>query len=412
MTDAEELLESGRPRPSRRRLVTALTLAALAGAGVLIAHARSGSSPGRPQGVASGSASKSVSGSSSATPPQPVRPAPRAWPTAAGACGATPELPIVTSTAPRERTGITVLVGSAGVRRVDFDAGTDAVVRTGMDPGEYVWDLVSATDSYALTSTCGPGRQRVVRIGAPGGATPAPLYGAILSDGTHAWLAAAGDGPHSHGWLQPLDGGRRVTLPAEFFPSDVTGGVLVGAMDSRIVSVDLRTGAVRGLLGVGDYVTAGAGTVLWTEGCDLTLDRPCSLLRRSVGGGGTTRYRLPRPPSWGGAALSADGTRLALTLQRAAADPRFANTHPLPPADVDVIDLGTGAVQRVPGIEIPPKSALGLVFSADGKWVVAALDAGDRIRVLAWRPGLTRPYETRAVPGAVYAAPAVALPSR
>ena len=73
--------------------------------------------------------------------------------------------------------------------------------------------------------------------------------------------------------------------------------------------------------------------------------------------------------------------------------------------------LGTGAVRRVPGIEAPPKSALGLVFSADGKWLVVALDAGDRIRVLAWRPGLARPFETRAVPGAVYAAPAVALPS-
>lgn len=52
-----------------------------------------------------------------------------------------------------------------------------------------------------------------------------------------------------------------------------------------------------------------------------------------------------------------------------------------------------------------------LAFSADGRWLVIALDAGSNTRLLAWRSGLAHPYETTPIAGqGLGPAPMAALP--
>jgi hypothetical protein len=117
---------------------------------------------------------------------------------------------------------------------------------------------------------------------------------------------------------------------------------------------------------------------------------------------------LPRPPGFSAAALSPDGRLLAFALERRGQDPRYEQGHPLPPADIAVLHLDTGTLEIVPGIELPAKTVLALAFSRDDRWLMIALDAGSRTRLLAWRSHLPHPYETRPVPGPVDV-PAIAV---
>lgn len=81
----------------------------------------------------------------------------------------------------------------------------------------------------------------------------------------------------------------------------------------------------------------------------------------------------------------------------------------MPPSDIAIIDLDTGALDVVPGIELPAKMSPGLAFSADGRWLVIALNAGTNTRLLAWQHGLIDPYESTPVAGFVLGAPAIVV---
>lgn len=209
-----------------------------------------------------------------------------------------------------------------------------------------------------------------------------------------------GDG-HPHGFVDPLGGGhRRDRRRQPAIHADRSGALLL---------VDAATGRVRVDLGPGLAVAAGYGVVLWTRGCDEVSDGPCTLHRRRVAGGATASYHLPRPPGSTAGVLSADGRRLAFTLERAAQDPRYEQGHPMPPADIAILHLDTGALDVVPGVELAAKMSPALAFSTDGRWLVMALDAGTRTRLVAWRPGLTRPLESTPVAGPVSGAPAIVV---
>jgi hypothetical protein len=78
---------------------------------------------------------------------------------------------------------------------------------------------------------------------------------------------------------------------------------------------------------------------------------------------------------------------------------------------VVIMHLDSLQVHVVPDVEVPAKSAPGLAFSADGNWLVIAVNAGTATRLLAWQPGLDQPYESTPVPGTVAGTPSVvALP--
>jgi hypothetical protein len=75
------------------------------------------------------------------------------------------------------------------------------------------------------------------------------------------------------------------------------------------------------------------------------------------------------------------------------------------------MQLDTGRLSIVPGIELPAKSQPGLAFAGRGNWLVIALDAGSRTRLLTWRPGLRQPYETNPLPGLVHNPPTLVVTS-
>jgi hypothetical protein len=66
-----------------------------------------------------------------------------------------------------------------------------------------------------------------------------------------------------------------------------------------------------------------------------------------------------------------------------------------------------------PVSRFPRKCQRDLAFSADGRWLVMALNAGTKTRLLARRPGLIHPYESTSITGLVWNPQAiVVLPPR
>jgi hypothetical protein len=99
---------------------------------------------------------------------------------------------------------------------------------------------------------------------------------------------------------------------------------------------------------------------------------------------------------------------VALPLERPS-NSTIDDQHPFPPSGIAVLHLNSCRLDPVPGVVLPPKEAPNMAFSADSRWLAVALDAGRSTRVLAWRPGLHRAYETRPVPGSTYGTPALAV---
>ena len=343
-------------------------------------------------------------------PPASLLPA---WPTAPGACSSDVDLPIVSSTPPGAQTGIRVLLGGDRLRSVDFDSGRSTVIAAGaMRPGEFVGELAIGVQTYAITTSCGPAPTRILRLddGRVSAVALASPVDTVLIDGFRVWrvsLSATG----GQVWMALLPGGRRIRLPDGFLPQAVTDGVLVGysATDS-LTLVDVATGRRLGDLGRGLLLAAGHGVVLWAVGCDPGIPEPCTLRSRAVAGGRVNSYRLPRPPGLAGpSVLSADGRLLTVPIERAGPDPRYQSGHPLPPSEIAIVRLGSGKVQIVPGIELPAKTSPGLAFSADDRWLLISIDAGTRIRLLAWRSGLIHPYETAPIAATVVQSAPVAV---
>ena len=305
---------------------------------------------------------------------------------------------------------------------VDFDSGhattlPDQVVR----PGEYAAVLAGdPITAYATTGSCNETapyamlrisvdhRVSVIR---PLGPTESPL-----TDGNRVWISSfASDIDEPYGTIAPIAGGKRVRLPLGFYASAVVGDTVVGLMQpdpaispTWLALVDARTGRLQAKLE--QHVAplaAGAGQVFWTSGCDDDASL-CTLHRRSIASGETRGSPLPRPACCG--VVGPDGTRVAFLIERATTDSRF-DGHPLPPMDIAIMQLDTGKLNIVPGIELPAKSQPGLAFAGRGDWLVIALDAGSRTRLLAWRPGLRQPYETNALPGLVHDPPTLVVTS-
>lgn len=365
MDGDEEVL--GNPRLPRPVRATAMLLAGAAIATLIALHAW-----------------PSARHAARTAPPAPM------WPQAAGACGGTP-LPFVSSTRPAERTGIRVLLGGDRLRTVDFDTGRWRDTPT---PHVQRGDIITAVEPGYLATTRCSGGVRVLHGAA----------GTVVARGGAGLLAAHRAVIDTR--VVPLGPGRAVRLPADFQPEAVAGSVVAGQDLRGLVLVDATTGRVQARLGQGAPVAGDDRMLLWTGTCENPAN-PCPVHRRMLGSGATTHYVLPRSPRALGGAISHDGTMLAFTLRRAQPDPRFAAEGPWPPADVATLRLDTGRVGIVPGIELPSQGSAGLAFSADDRWLVIALNAGSTTRLLAWRPGLARPYECAPVPAQALGTPPV-----
>jgi hypothetical protein len=151
----------------------------------------------------------------------------------------------------------------------------------------------------------------------------------------------------------------------------------------------------------------GQGIVAWTTGCEPATDHACILRRRSVAGGPTRGYRLQRASGLTGGVVSPDGRHLAVALSRPGQDPRAEPGRLIAPSQLVIIDLDTGQLDVAPGMLLPTTMPPALAFSTDSRWLIIAINAGNQIRLLLWRPGLPLPYETNPIPGPQWGPPAI-----
>ncbi len=290
------------------------------------------------------------------------------------------------------RTGLRLLVGGEHLQRVDFDTGASTPVRLPRLARDEWVDALSVVrgHEYAATAgvSCGFDRRRVVVIDGNDAthtvtaATPSDF----VSDETHVWTVV--DPGHE---LNPLTGGRRVALPAGFAPAAATDGVIVGnltqGMDpAEIGAVRSSNGALLPTRGIGLVLGAAHGRYVWSAGCGPSTRGRCELVSASVTGGRLRTYRLPRPPGSPTGLLSPNGRVLAFTLTRSARRGR-----PSPPSDVALLNLQTGRVTTVPGLDLPARYQPQFAFAPSGGWLVIAGSVTRQAQLYAWRPGLRRP---------------------
>ena len=402
---SEETTEfGGWPRPPRWVWAAAGVAAVAVLAGVVVARSGPHHHPAASSRPKPGAGSRTP-GADSAPP----------WPSAAGACGSRPGLPLIHLAAHPARVQGTVLTGGTALRQVTLGGAVSRPLPGLPDHGLLVTALAAGPAAdYALVWRCTSSSPWwVYRIAADGAHRLGRAAFRLLGGAHHAWLVSFP--PHTV--LTPLGGGRAVTLRPNTDPAaDTAAGLVVVAYSERAAGqpttvelLDPNTGAVLRRLGDG-YVVGAAGHVVLVarpgctyppppractlESIDLTTGRPTATIKLPPG-------RVPASD----AVISRGGTVAAFELQRARPDPRF--TTGAPPRDVVVLHLHTGQLALVPGLELPPAqgAAAGLAFTATGSWLLVTVNEGNDGELLAWRPGMPGPALVTSLPGPLAAAP-------
>jgi hypothetical protein len=348
-------------------------------------------------------------------------PSPR-WPSAVGACGSAVELPQIRPARQHADVHARVLAGGAGLRQVTLGGTVSGPLPGLPDNGWQVTDVVAGPGAaYAFDVPCSGSSAsvRVYRI-AGGAAHRLGISADALLGGPHrAWAVRY---RARRTVLTPLTGGHAVTFTANITPvADTAAGLVVAAYHASarrrdtLELVDPDTGAVRRRLGGGSPMGAAGHLLLVSlHGCDLPpAGGACTLESIDLTTGrpmATAELPAGRVPTWGdapGPVFSPGGTLAAFQLTRARPDPRFATAVPGPPSDVAVLDLRTGRLDIVPGLELPPETWAGLAFDATGSWLLATVSQGNRGELLAWRPGMPGPAQVTSLPGPLLGPPPV-----
>lgn len=357
------------------------------------------------------------------------RPAPStspvaSWPSANSRCGSG-LLPVVSAAPVRpQATGITVLVGGDRVRRVAFDSGEENTIEAISPTGaQSVTQLRGGSTSYAILSGCDPLTDLgLVRISSGGTAQVATIgrLDNVILDGDAAWAVLTGGKSTIPDILQSLDGRAPVTVPRGFTPLGIVGTKYVGeqVQPGPLLGEDPPTVQVRDLtrsdaatrLGRGQVVAVTRTGVLWLEPCAGIGQNGCTLHYQLLDSAQPTQtFRLPPgdiPTARG--VVSPDGHRIAFPVEGSAPDARYPNDAP--PTHVVVVDLPSGAMTTVPGVELPAAPVPGMALSDRG-WLILALNNGPTIRLLAWRPGLRQPLESHPVHASANGRPPVVIVS-
>jgi len=370
---------------------------------------------------------RSPTGVASAVSTSPPLPSPSRspWPSAAGACGSTAFRPLMSPLPLAERIGVHVLVGGYGVRLVDANGGLSRPVGgIPTDARRTVSEMVSAGGvSYVLSVPCNSDAGRVYRL--DNGARPlaGPPVPDLLAGADRVWAVEyprATAGLTAPVLLRPLNGGRVLTLPSDAYPvADTGAGVVVAAeplgpgRQPRIMLLSPATGRPVRTLGLGVPLAVDRSHLLSVlRPCDLNQANPsCTIARTDLRTGQALgRYHLPKgrvPVSAG--SVSPDGRLVAFELARIDSDPRFDVGHPLPPSDVVVLHLDTGRLDIIQGLELAPKTGAGLIFTKDSRWLFIAVNDGDHMHLLAWRPGLAAPRSVARLPGPIIWTPSLLI---
>lgn len=395
-----DLLEHGGDRPPRRwpvLVVAVLVVLALVGYGVVRLARRE---PSTPDAVTSPSVPLS-----SSTPPGR-----EGWPATTGACGSQAWRPLTAADPFVGRTGLRLLVGGAELAEVDVDSGRVLVrARVPHPAREQVGSLVrSGNEAYALVAPCsGAGPGRLVAVTAQGevrrirlsGPVDALIGGPAGVFGVDYPPVDATAGQATPVRLRPATGGT-VVVDGSLLPIGVTSAGIVALANGeqtegeppQLVLLDPTTGRVTRTVAAGYPLGVDGDSVLWHgKACQFLETGPaarCVLHVTDVAGGRDRAYRLPagRMPM-SDAVPSADGRFVALQISDSRADTRYAVDHPGPPAAVAVLDLRSGRLQVLPGLELPPKTGAGLAFSPDDRWLAVTISEGDHGHLLLWRVG-------------------------
>jgi hypothetical protein len=333
------------------------------------------------------------------------------WPQREGVCGNTAFLPAVRADPLTTHTGLRLLVGDR-LQLLDVDSHRLTQL-SGLPAGEYVVATAQAGErQYALLSPCagsGDTRTSVVRI-ADGSATVLARghYNDLIGGGSHVWAMSYPDSADGQILLDPLDGTGSIRLPTGVAPAAGTGRLIVATSPSAessytLATFDPATSTVRTRIGVATAHAVGAGVVLWRGAdcgpCPLQVFDLATGARSQVPGAVGTRLQV-------GSAVVSPDHRYAVMLRERARPGPYAMAHPGNPNELVTVDLVTGTIRAVPDLVLWSKAWPGLAFSADGNWLLCALDEGTGVRVLLWRPGLDRPLAAAPyVAGATAVAP-------
>lgn len=331
------------------------------------------------------------------------------WPSAATVCGSSVQLPLVTSAAElKEPTSIQIAVGGS-LSTVDLDTG-QSTLQTGLvlQKGQLVSEVVSVgEDLYALISNCRSDRGAVARIGPDGSliSVSTTKVSTLIGGGTHIWGFTPSDSG-AGGTLDPLDGSPAVQLPQDFYPLGAYQDQVVGVRDvpdlpgpaADLFIFDTATSALSTTIGhtgtsqIGArFAIASSAVVLWTDKPCESTDL-CQIHRYDLATGSSSvrGYALPKGRYFGASTVSPDGTKLVGQLNRDDINHKFSPSAGLP-SDIAVLDLVSGAMQVVPGIELSAQSNAALTYSNDSKWLVIGLNTGAKIALYVWKPGLEHP---------------------
>ena len=336
------------------------------------------------------------------------------WPTAVGACGSPVYLPQIRLAARGADVHVTLLVGGTALRQVTPGRAVYRALPGLWDQGLMITKLVAGPDAdYAFVDPRCSGYLWVYRITSGVAQVLNTPADDLLGGPHHAWAVTYA--PHTV--LTPLNGGRKITLRSRTDPvADTADGLVVAhrpraARPDTVELIDPGTGALVRHLAAGFPLGAAGHVVLLSRpGCGAPLTRSrCTLESVDLRTGRpAATFEMPagRVPVTG-AVFSPDGTAAAFQLARARQDPRFTTGSPFPPADVMVLHLRTGGIDIVPGLELAPETAAGLVFDPTGNWLLAMVSKGDRGELMAWRQGMTGPALVTSVPGPLMAPPPV-----
>ncbi|HEY0166976.1 MAG TPA: hypothetical protein VGB75_08035 [Jatrophihabitans sp.] len=348
-----------------------------------------------------------------AQPPAPASSAvaaPGPWPRAPGACGIQRYLPIVTTAPLRASTGVRIQVGGQSVHTADLDAkSVTAAPGLQLSSGHFVSQLAPGNGlSYALVQGCeSTETSSVLRVNTDSSSLVLASdrhIETLLTDGRNGVVWAvqvadiATDEPIT---LVQLPGPGVVRLPVGLSPVAVWGNQLIALATTAgerrspssgtLVRYDLSTRRMGPRIGRASSLTADAGMLLW-------IDQPCSLVAAcavhsydlATGALRVREYTLPVETSLTGGAISPDGARVAFALERVYEGQRVDADGFGPPSDVAVLNLDTGALEKVGGVKLPATEKAGLTFSSRGDWLVIALNQRHGAEVLVWRQGQTR----------------------
>jgi hypothetical protein len=379
-------------------------------AGVMVAHTEA-------HHTAAASPSRSPAAAASPTPAGPP------WPSAAGACQSAVDLPQIHLSRQPVHIHARLLIGGTGLREVTLGGAVSGPLPGLPEHNRLVTKMVAGPGAaYAFDTPCtsSTASVRIYRIGA-GGAHRLGVSADALIGGPHGtWALRYRSSAVFTQVLSPLAGGRAVRFRSSTDPiADTAAGLVavpyrpLAGQRHAIELVVPSTGVV--LRRVGDGFPMGAADhvlLVSLHGCAAMLTHgTCTMESIDLNTGrslATIRLPAGRTPTGGdlpSPVFSPNGTLAAFQLTRASRDPRFAPAPLGPPSDVVVLNLHTGQLAVVPGLELPPATWAGLAFDPTGRWLLATVSEGDHGDLLAWRPGMPGPALVTSLPGPFDEAP-------